>query len=73
VLETQADIDAARQAPGVKHVVPIVGNGDPDVFLEALEIARVADVLVVDNDGRLDGACVGDLVTLEVQKMASSA
>jgi isoquinoline 1-oxidoreductase beta subunit len=26
----KADIDAAQGAPGVKHVVPIVGNGDPD-------------------------------------------
>jgi isoquinoline 1-oxidoreductase subunit beta len=26
----KADIHAARQAAGVKHVVPIIGNGDPD-------------------------------------------
>ncbi|HEX3945310.1 MAG TPA: molybdopterin cofactor-binding domain-containing protein [Rhizomicrobium sp.] len=26
----KADMDAARQAPGVKHVVPIIGNADPD-------------------------------------------
>jgi hypothetical protein len=42
--------------------------GSVDIFLEALEKARVANVLMVDNDGRLDGACVGDLVTREVQK-----
>ena len=37
-----------------------------DVFLEALEAAERGDVLVVDNGGRTDEACVGDLVTLEV-------
>jgi isoquinoline 1-oxidoreductase beta subunit len=26
----KADIDAAKSAPGVKQVLPIVGNGDPD-------------------------------------------
>ena len=26
----KANVDAARRAPGVKHVVSIVGNGDPD-------------------------------------------
>jgi regulator of RNase E activity RraA len=42
--------------------------GSVDVFLEALGHARPGDVLVVDNGGRLDEACVGDLVALEVQK-----
>jgi len=42
--------------------------GSVDVFLEALGHARPGDVLVVDNGGRLDEACVGDLVTLEAQK-----
>ncbi|MCI1641898.1 MAG: RraA family protein [Actinomyces sp.] len=55
--------------PGV-HVVgrarPTRHTGSVDVFLEALEHARPGDVLVVDNDGRDDEACVGDLVTLEV-------
>ena len=47
--------------------------GSVDAFLEALEIARVAHVQVMHNDGRPGGACVGDLVTREVQKMVSSA
>lgn len=37
-----------------------------DIFMEALEVADRDDVLVVDNGGRMDQACVGDLVTLEV-------
>jgi regulator of RNase E activity RraA len=51
---------AGRAAP-VRHV------GSVDVFLEALEEAAPGDVLVVDNGGRLDEACVGDLVVLEAQ------
>jgi len=63
--------------PGIKPVVPgarIAGGalpvqhfGSVDVFLEAFEIAAPGDVLVVDNGGRLDEACVGDLVALEAQ------
>ena len=51
---------AGRASP-VRHV------GSVDVFLEALERAAPGDVLVVDNGGRLDESCVGDLVALEVQ------
>jgi regulator of RNase E activity RraA len=41
--------------------------GSVDIFLEALEYAEPGDVLVVDNGGRLDEACIGDLVVLEAQ------
>jgi regulator of RNase E activity RraA len=41
--------------------------GSVDVFLEAFETSAPGDVLVVDNGGRLDEACVGDLVALEAQ------
>jgi regulator of RNase E activity RraA len=34
--------------------------------MEALETSKKGDVLVVDNGGRIDQACVGDLVTLEM-------
>jgi regulator of RNase E activity RraA len=50
-----------RAAP-VRHV------GSVDVFLEALGRARPGDVLVIDNDGRTDEACVGDLIALEVAR-----
>jgi regulator of RNase E activity RraA len=36
-----------------------------DVFLEALGAAEQGDVLVVDNAGRTDEACIGDLTVLE--------
>lgn len=48
-------------------VVPAQHVGSVDVFLEAFEGSAPGDVLVVDNGGRLDEACVGDLVVLEAQ------
>jgi regulator of RNase E activity RraA len=36
-------------------------------ILGALEEASPGDVLVIDNEGRLDEACVGDLVALRAK------
>ena len=47
------------------RVCPARHAGSVDAFLEAFETAAPGDVLVVDNGGRLDEACVGDLVALE--------
>ena len=47
------------------RVLPARHAGSVDVFLEAIEAAGPGDVLVVDNAGRTDEACVGDLVVLE--------
>ncbi|GII75761.1 demethylmenaquinone methyltransferase [Sphaerisporangium rufum] len=47
------------------RVLPARHVGSVDVFLEAFEGAEAGDVLVVDNGGRLDEACVGDLAALE--------
>ena len=41
--------------------------GSVDIFLEAVEGAAPGEVLVADNDGRLDESCIGDLVVLEAQ------
>lgn len=49
----------------VGRVCPVRHYGSVDVFLEAIERSAPGDVLVVDNGGRRDEACVGDLVTLE--------
>lgn len=49
------------------RVNPARHYGSVDVFLEAIDGAEPGDVLVVDNGGRLDEACVGDLVTLEAR------
>lgn len=51
----------------VGQVQPARHSGSVDVFLEALEHARPGDVLVVDNAGRDDEACIGDLIALEVR------
>jgi len=61
--------------PGIGSVVPgqrIAGRalparhyGSVDVFLEAFGRAERGDVLVIDNGGRSDEACVGDLAVLE--------
>jgi regulator of RNase E activity RraA len=49
------------------RVLPAKHVGSVDIFLEAFDSAQPGDVLVVDNGGRRDEACVGDLVTLEAQ------
>ncbi|MCP3803524.1 RraA family protein [Allokutzneria sp. A3M-2-11 16] len=65
-----------RSAPsGIRAVVPghrLAGRalpvrhyGSVDVFLEAFGNAAPGDVLVIDNGGREDEACVGDLAVLE--------
>jgi len=50
------------------RVVPVQHFGSVDVFMEAVESAREGDVLVIDNGGRTDEACIGDLVALEVRE-----
>lgn len=48
------------------RVLPARHAGSVDVVLEAVATrARAGDVLVVDNGGRLDEACVGDLAILD--------
>jgi regulator of RNase E activity RraA len=42
-----------------------VHAGSVDVFLEAVASAAPGDVLVADNGGRLDEACIGDLAVLD--------
>ena len=49
-------------------VRPAGHSGSVDVFLEALEKSEPGEVLVVDNSGRLDEACIGDLVAFEAKK-----
>jgi regulator of RNase E activity RraA len=49
---------AGRTRP-VRHV------GSIDIFFEALQRASPGEVLVIDNGGRLDEACIGDIVAIE--------
>ena len=59
------DVTVGSRVAG--RVLPARHPGRVDVFLEAFEDASAGDVLVVDNGGRVDEACVGDLVALEAQ------
>ena len=53
-------------------MLPARHYGSVDVFLEAFGAAEPGDVLVVDNGGRTDESCVGDLVVLEAVTVALS-
>jgi regulator of RNase E activity RraA len=47
------------------RALPVRHYGSVDVFLEAMSKAEPGDVLVIDNSGRTDEACIGDLTALE--------
>jgi 4-hydroxy-4-methyl-2-oxoglutarate aldolase len=64
---TQPDVRVAGKALPVRH------RGSVDDFLEALGGAEPGSILVVDNGGRLDEACVGDLVAVEVEAAGLAA
>ena len=49
------------------RVLPVRHYGSVDIFLEALEAGQPGDILVVDNGGRTDEGCVGDLTALETK------
>jgi regulator of RNase E activity RraA len=51
--------------PVAGRVCPARHAGSTDVFLEAIATAQRGDVLVIDNGGRLDEGCIGDLVAGE--------
>lgn len=56
--------------PGMRlagRVLPVRHYGSVDVFLEAYGTAGPGDVLVIDNAGRVDEACIGDLAVLEAR------
>ena len=52
------------------RVLPVRHYGSVDIFLEAMNSAEAGDVLVIDNGGRLDEGCIGDLTALEVKHCA---
>jgi regulator of RNase E activity RraA len=47
--------------------LPVRHFGSVDVFLEAMQQAKPGQVLVIDNSGRLDEGCIGDLTALEAE------
>ena len=52
---------------------PITHLGSVDVLLETIDDAPAGSVMVIDNGGRHDEACVGDLMVLEAQLARLSA
>jgi regulator of RNase E activity RraA len=55
------------------RVLPTKHFGSVDVFLEAMERAKLGDVLVIDNGGRRDEGCIGDLTALEAKAAGLAA
>ncbi|MBI3447316.1 MAG: RraA family protein [Acidobacteria bacterium] len=70
-------IDFRIASPGIAPVVrgqklagpvlPVRHHGSVDVFLEACHRASPGEVLVIDNQGRTDEGCIGDLTVLEAR------
>jgi regulator of RNase E activity RraA len=56
--------------PIVGPAVPVRHFGSVDVFLEAYEGAPAGGILVIDNEGRDDEACIGDLTIGEARLAA---
>jgi len=60
-----------RAVSGVTRVcgraLPVRHLGSVDAFLEAITESTRGDVLVIDNQGRRDEGCIGDLTALEAQ------
>ena len=71
------EIEYLLAPPGIKAVKegtklagkvrPVKHFGSVDVFFEAMLLADEGDVLVIDNEGRWDEGCIGDLTALEAQ------
>jgi 4-hydroxy-4-methyl-2-oxoglutarate aldolase len=49
------------------YALPTKHFGSVDVFLEAMTAASPGDILVIDNAGRNDEGCIGDLTVLEAR------
>jgi len=52
---------------------PVTHLGSVDVLLETIDDASPGDIMVIDNGGRLDEACVGDLMVLEAERAGLAA
>ena len=71
------DVPLRCAPPGVRPVVagdqlagrvlPVRHYGSVDIFFEAMMGADQGDVLVIDNGGRTDEGCIGDLTALEAR------
>ncbi len=55
------------------RALPVKHYGSVDIFLEAMGSAQKGDILVIDNNGRPDEGCIGDLTVLEAEACELSA
>jgi 4-hydroxy-4-methyl-2-oxoglutarate aldolase len=55
------------------HALPVQHYGSVDIFLEAMGNAEPGEILVIDNQGRMDEGCVGDLTALEARACGLTA
>jgi regulator of RNase E activity RraA len=53
-------------------VRPVRHAGSVDVFLEAVDACSPGEVLIIDNRGRMDEGCIGDLTALEARAAGMS-
>lgn len=61
--------------PGTKAagpVLPVRHAGSVDIFFEAYEQSQGGEVLVIDNQGRTDEGCIGDLTVIEAREAGLS-
>ncbi|HVM19170.1 MAG TPA: hypothetical protein VM307_04350 [Egibacteraceae bacterium] len=68
VRQAPAGVSGPPQVSLAGPALPVRHAGSVDVFFEALEAARPGDVMVIDNGGRDDEACIGDLVVHEAHQ-----
>jgi len=70
-------VDFKLAPPGIKSIIhgiklagrvrPVKHYGSVDIFFEAMIKAEKSDILIIDNNGRSDEGCIGDLTALEAQ------
>lgn len=49
------------------RVLPARHYGSVDIFFEAMIDTEPGDILIIDNGGRMDEGCIGDLTALEAR------
>jgi 4-hydroxy-4-methyl-2-oxoglutarate aldolase len=49
------------------RLLPARHYGSVDIFLEAMGSSQPGDILVIDNERRMDEGCIGDLTALEAR------
>src|SRR5918992_5970022 len=62
--------EVVPMVPGIHvtgRVLPVRHSGSVDIFIEAISQAEPGSVLVIDDNGRRDQACIGDLIVGEAK------